>query len=72
MASVSPACPLRYSLAADAPSGGWTCPVCFFYCQAEWLVCPVCDYVRPADLPMDDAASGSHFSIVGAARGLGG
>jgi hypothetical protein len=54
--------------AGGAAGGGWTCPVCFFYCQRDWLVCPVCDYVRPADLPMDDEAAG--FSIVAAARAL--
>jgi hypothetical protein len=29
------------------------------------MVCPVCDYVRPADLPMDEELPG--FSIVAAA-----
>lgn len=63
----APACLLSGKLAEAATGGGWTCPVCFFYCQADWLVCPVCDYVRPADLPMDDMLQ-ADFSVVGAAR----
>jgi hypothetical protein len=56
-----------------APGGsGWTCPVCFFYCQRDWLVCPVCDYIRPADLPMDDEVQGGGFCVVKAAQALGG
>jgi hypothetical protein len=47
--------------------GGWTCPVCFFYCQRDWLVCPVCDFVRPADFPMDDDIKVSEFCILRAA-----
>lgn len=62
-----PACMLTGDAGAAAAAGGWTCPVCFFYCQRDWLVCPVCDYVRPADMPMDDELSGSGFSILRAA-----
>ena len=35
---------------------GWTCPVCGFYCRRAWLICPACDFVRPADYPMDGEA----------------
>jgi hypothetical protein len=56
--------------AGPSTGGGWTCPVCFFYCQRDWLVCPVCDYVRPADLPMDDEVPGSGFCVIRAACGL--
>jgi hypothetical protein len=57
---------------AAASGGGWTCPVCFFYCQRDWLVCPVCDYVRPADLPMDDETveGRQQFCILAAAAAL--
>jgi len=52
--------------AAPPTGGGWTCPVCFFYCQRDWLICPVCDYIRPADLPMD--GEGEPFCVVAAAQ----
>lgn len=65
-------CLLSGDAGASAQSGGWTCPVCFFYCQRDWLVCPVCDYVRPADMPMDDEVQGHAFCVVSAARGLAG
>ena len=67
----APACLLSANAAAASQNGGWTCPVCFFYCQRDWLVCPVCDYVRPADMPMDDELSGG-FSILRAACRLSG
>lgn len=66
----APACMLSGNAGNAAQSGGWTCPVCFFYCQRDWLVCPVCDYVRAADMPMDDE-TGEGFSILRAACSMG-
>ena len=30
-------------------SGKWICPVCGLTCDADWLVCPACDYERDPD-----------------------
>jgi hypothetical protein len=41
--------------------GKWICPVCAMSCNAEWLVCPVCDYERGPDERPQEAKPGPAY-----------